>query len=211
MASYALVRYKFRMNKILLFLFVSGLMVPAQIWLFPLFFQYGEISGALTWMLGPVLKLFGYGNPVISLLDSHTGLILIYVAMGLPFTILILSGFFKTLPNELYEAALLDGCSELQAFLRVMLPLAKPGILTVAIFSTIGLYNEYITALVFITSDKLKTIPLGLAKVSIQAEYWGLYGILFAAIVIASIPTLVLFLFLQRHITKGLTAGAVKG
>jgi len=211
LAAYGLSRFNLKINKYLLIFFVASLAIPFQISIFPLFFQYGEISKLLTELVTPFYKLIGYKNPIVSLTDTHTGLILIYLATGLPFTIVILTGFFKSLPKELYEAAILDGCSEFQAFWKVMLPLARPGIITVSIFSTIGLYNEYMTALIFITSDQLKTVPLGLAQVSLQAEFRGQYGLLFSSLMIASIPTLIFFLILQKRITKGMTIGAVKG
>jgi ABC-type glycerol-3-phosphate transport system permease component len=211
LAAYGLSRFKLKINKFLLIFFIANLAVPFQISIFPLFFQYIEMSDLLTRLVSPVLGFLGYENPAVSLTDTHTGLVLIYLATGLSFTILVLSGFFKSLPKELYESAILDGCSEFQAFWKVMLPLARPGIIMIAIFSTIGLYNEYMTALIFITSDSLKTIPLGLAQVSLQAEFRGQYGMLFSSLVIASIPTLLFFIFLQRRITKGITIGAVKG
>jgi ABC-type glycerol-3-phosphate transport system permease component len=111
----------------------------------------------------------------------------------------------------LYEAGIIDGCSELRVFVSVMLPLAQPGIMAAAIFNFIGLWNEYFLALVFINSDRYKTLPLGLAAVSIQANYRSDFGLLFAALVIVMLPTLLVYAFLQRYLTEGITLGALKG
>jgi ABC-type glycerol-3-phosphate transport system permease component len=92
-----------------------------------------------------------------------------------------------------------------------MLPLAKPGLITVAIFNFLGLWNEYLFGIVFLADNKLKTLPLGLASISMQAQYKSDFGLMFAGLVITMVPTLVVYLLLQRHLTKGITAGAVKG
>ena len=143
--------------------------------------------------------------------SSLSGLILIYVAFSLPFTILILTGFFKSLPNALRESAILDGASEYTVFWKIMLPLARPGLITAAIFNFLGIWNEYLFALIFVNSPEKKTLPLGLASVSIQAQYKTDFGLLFAGLVIILIPTLITYLVLQKQLTKGITAGALKG
>src|SRR5262249_48761305 len=139
------------------------------------------------------------------------GLILIYVAASLPFSIFVLTAFFRTLPGELREAALIDGASEWQVFKTVMMPIAKPGLITVAIFNFLGLWNEYLFALVFLNSDNLKTLPLGLASISIQAQYKSDFGLMFAGLVIVMLPTLFVYILLQEKLTKGVTLGALKG
>jgi ABC-type glycerol-3-phosphate transport system permease component len=106
---------------------------------------------------------------------------------------------------------MIDGASEARTFFSVMLPLAKPGLITVAIFNFLGLWNEYLFGIVFLADNKLKTLPLGLASISMQAQYKSDFGLMFAGLVITMVPTLVVYLLLQRHLTKGITAGAVKG
>jgi len=207
MASYAIARYPFRINNFYFYYFLAGLMVPAQLLIVPLFFQYTAISSTVNSLMHAV----GLTRYQFQLHDSHTGLILIYTAIAMPFTILILTSFFKTLPSSLYEAAIIDGCSEWQAFRQVMLPLARPGLITVAIFNFIGIWNEFLFALVFINNEKLKTLPLGLASVSMQASYKTDYGMLFAGLVIIMIPTLIIYLIMQKRLTKGITLGALKG
>lgn len=204
MAAYVLARYSFRGNRALYLFFISGMMIPAQLVLIPLFFQFSTLSEWLSVLTRP----FGYE---VYLHNSLTGLITIYIALSLPFTILILTGFFKSLPGELREAAIVDGCGEFRAFWHVMLPVARPGLITAAIFNFLGIWNEYLFALVFVNSPEKKTLPLGLASVSIQAQYKTDFGLLFAGLVIVILPTLLVYILLQRHLTRGITLGALKG
>ena len=191
MAAYALARFYHPLGKAAYTLFLAGLMIPAQLAMVPLFFE---------------LRALG-------LLDSKFGLVLVYTANGLPFAVFILAGFFRGLPRTLYEAAVVDGCSEAQAFWRVMLPLARPGLVTVAIFQFIGIWKEYFFAFMLVGggSGSAKTLPLGLANLAITAQYRSDYGLLFAGIVIVTLPILAIYLFLQGHLVRGITAGAVKG
>ncbi len=192
MTAYALARFYHPLGKGVFWLFLAGLMIPVQLSIVPLFFE---------------LRALG-------LLNSRLGLILVYTANGLPFAIFILAGFFKSLPRSLYEAAVVDGCSEASAFWRVMLPLAKPGLVTVAIFQFIGIWKEYFFAFMFTSGDagaSVRTLPLGLANLSITSQYRSDYGMLFAGLVIVTVPILVVFIALQKHLVKGVTAGALKG
>ena len=192
MAAYALARFYHPLGRGVFWLFLGGLMIPVQLSIVPLFFE-----------------LRGMG-----LLNSRTGLILVYTANGLPFSIFILAGFFKALPRSLYEAAVVDGCSEALAFWHVLLPLAKPGLITVAIFQFIGIWKEYFFAFMFTGGDAgegARTLPLGLANLSITSQYHSDYGMLFAGLVVVTMPILIVFIALQKHLVKGVTAGAVKG
>lgn len=189
MAAYALARFYHPLGRFTHALFLAGLMVPAQLAMVPLFFE---------------LRALG-------LLESRWGLVLVYTANGLPFAIFILTGFFRSLPRALYEAAVVDGCSEAQAFWRVMLPLARPGLVTVAIFQFIGVWKEYFFAFMLTGGGAEKTLPLGLANLAITAQYQGDQGRLFAGIVIVTVPILLIYVFLQGHLVRGITAGAVKG
>jgi len=214
-AAYALARLQLPGRKIVLIYLMSGMMIPAQLILVPLFFQYSEWSAWMTSSLAGPLKALGWQSPIISLHDSHIGLILIYVAMSLSFSIFILTNFFRSLPTALYEAGIIDGCSEWQAFRYVMLPLARSGLVTVAIFNFLALWNEYLFALVFINDESLRTLPLGLANLSIQANYRTSAkvdaGVLFAGLVIVMLPALAAYLILQKRLVRGITIGAVKG
>jgi ABC-type glycerol-3-phosphate transport system permease component len=211
MAAYALARFEFRGRGVIYTLFLSGLIIPMQLILIPLFFEFSDLGEWLSSVLTPATKYLGLGSVTVSLHDTHAGLIMIYVAASLPFTVFVLTAFFRTLPGELREAALIDGASEWYVLRAVMLPLAKPGLVTVAIFNFLGLWNEYLFALVFISSDRLKTLPLGLASISMQAQYKSDFGLMFAALVIIMLPTLLVYILLQEHLTKGVTLGALKG
>jgi ABC-type glycerol-3-phosphate transport system permease component len=192
MAAYALARFYHPAGRGIFWLFLAGLMIPAQLAVVPLFFE---------------LRALG-------LLNSRLGLILVYTANGLPFAIFVLAGFFRSLPRALYEAAVIDGCDEFAAFWRVMLPLARPGLVTVAIFQFIGVWKEYFFAFMLVSGDVdggARTLPLGLANLSITAQYRSNYGALFAGIVLVTIPILIVYLLLQRQIVKGIAAGALKG
>jgi N-acetylglucosamine transport system permease protein len=210
MAAYVLARFEFRGRALIYTLFVVGLLIPMQLLLIPLFFQFSEMSRVMTSIFAPVARTLGLGELTVSLHDSHAGLILIYVAASLPFTVFVLTAFFRTLPGELREAARIDGASEYRTFFSVMMPLGKPGLVTVAIFNFLGLWNEYLFGLVFLNSDSLKTLPLGLASVGMQAQYKSDFGLLFAALVISMTPALVVYIILQERLTKGITAGALK-
>ena len=191
-AGFALARFRLPGGRIAFWLFLAGLMIPAQLSVVPLFFELRSLH----------------------LLNSRLGLILVYTANGLPFAIFILAGFFKTLPRTLYEAALVDGCNEFSAFRRILLPLARPGLVTVAIFQFIGVWKEYFFAFMLTsgaTGAEVRTLPLGLANLAITSQYHTDYGELFAGLVLVTVPVLVVYLLLQRHIVKGVTAGALKG
>jgi N-acetylglucosamine transport system permease protein len=192
MAAYALARFYHPAARFTFWLFLAGLMIPAQLAVVPLFFE---------------MKALG-------LLNSRLGLILVYTANGLPFAVFVLAGFFRALPRSLYEAATIDGCGEFAAFWRVMLPLARPGLVTVAIFQFIGVWKEYFFAFMLVGGDpdgSSRTLPLGLANLSITSQFRTDYGMLFAGLVLVTIPILIVFIALQRHIVKGIAAGALKG
>ena len=192
MAAYAVARFSFKGVRPLFFYFLAGLMIPMQLAIVPLFFQ---------------MRAF-------HLLNSRFGLLVVYVAFGLPFSFFVLTGFFKSLPSSLYESALLDGASQFRAFWSVMLPLARPGLITVGIFSFLGTWNEFFMAFMFLSgegAESLRTLPLGLANVTIVSQYRSDWGMAFAGLVVVMIPSLLVYILLQRRITKGLTLGALKG
>lgn len=187
LAAYALARYSFKWGNWLYVYFLAGLMVPMRLGVLPLF------------MLMKSLKLF----------DTHAALILTYVASGIPMSVFILTGFFKTLPKELEFAGRIDGCSEFQVFSRVMLPLVRPALATVALINFVPLWNDFFFPLVFLRSDALKTIPLGMTV--FFGQYETNWGVVFAGMLMASLPLFAVYLFMSRQFIEGLTAGAVKG
>jgi len=192
MAAYALARFYHPLGRAVFWLFIAGLMIPAQLAIVPLFFEMRDLG----------------------LLNTRLGLILVYTANGLPFAIFILAGFFRSLPRALYEAAVIDGCGEFAAFWKVLLPLARPGLVTVVIFEFIGVWKEYFYAYMLLggdTAGSARTLPLGLANLSIVSLFRSDYGMLFAGLVLVTVPILVVYVLLQRHIVKGVAAGALKG
>ncbi|MGY8825840.1 MAG: carbohydrate ABC transporter permease [Candidatus Latescibacterota bacterium] len=192
MAAYALARFNFPGVRSLFFYFLAGLMVPLQLAIVPLFFQMRDLG----------------------LLNSHIGMLTVYVAFGMPFAIFILTGFFKSLPSSLHESALIDGAGELRAFWSIMLPLSRPGLITVGIFSFLSTWNEFFMAFMFLSgegSQHLRTLPLGLANITIVSQYRSDWGMAFAGLVLIMAPTLLVYSFLQQYLTKGITVGALKG
>lgn len=189
MAAYSFAKFQFFGSKFLFGTFLGGLMFPNFLVIVPLFF---------------VVRNMG-------LFDTKTGLILVYVAYSLSFTIFVLTGFFQNLPNELGEAAMIDGCGEHRVFWRIMLPLAKPGIVVVAIFNAIGLWNEYGLALVLTSDESNRTLPLGIANLVMTQHYQSDWGTLFAGLVIVMLPVMIVYWFFRDKIHETMLAGAVKG
>jgi ABC-type glycerol-3-phosphate transport system permease component len=187
-ASYVLTRIQFPGVKWLTNLFIAGIGIPYPVLFIPLF-------GMLA---------------AFKVVDTLPGLILVYVCLSIPFTVFLLNGFFGNLPIELEEAAALDGASPYRTFLQVMLPLVSPGLLTAAIFNFIGLWNEYLLALIFITSAEKRTLSLGLYALQGSMTYTGDWVGLFAGVVIVMLPTILLFVFLSEKMISGITLGAVK-
>ena len=193
MAAYVLARFEFRGRNLITYLFLVGMIFPLFLALVPLYF--------VTQKLG--------------LLDTYVGLIMVYVAFSLSFTIFFLINFFKTLPKELGEAATIDGANQYDIFFRVYLPLARPGLITMGIFNFLGQWNQYILPnTLMITNEDGNThyvLSQGLYYLQAKQFYGSDWSGLFAAVTIVMIPTLVIYLIFNDRIEKGMTAGAVKG
>jgi ABC-type glycerol-3-phosphate transport system permease component len=188
-AAYVLSRFNFKGRGFLNNLIIAGMGIPYQLLLIPLY------------------KLFLN----IKLVDNLFGLILVYITLSMPFTIYLLSGFIRSLPTELENAAMIDGCSEYGTFWRVIFPLAQPGIIAAAIFNFIFLWNEYMLALVFLPSGSNKTVSLGLYSIQSAMQYTADWAGLFAAVVIVMLPTMLIYFVLSERVMTGITLGAVKG
>lgn len=193
MAAYVLAKHPFRGSRTVYGAFLGGMMFPNLLVIVPLFLM---------------LRSIHFGGH--QLLGSKTGLVAVYVAYSLSFTIFVLTGFFQTLPDELAEAAALDGATDAGTFWQVMLPLARPGILVVAIFNAIGLWNEYGLAKVLITDDANGTLPLGLDRLTVVQHYQSDWGALFAGLVLVMAPVLALYWPFRDRIAETMVAGAVK-
>ncbi len=190
MAAYVLARYKFVGNRLIYFLFVSGLVFPVFLALVPLFL---------------VVKNLG-------LTDTHLGLILVYIAYSLPFTVFFMAAFFRTLPTSVAEAAMIDGASHTRTFFQIMVPMAKPGLVSITIFNVLGQWNQYLLPLVLLSggAEDKWVLTQGIANININAGYEADWGGLFAALSMAIIPMIIVYIIFQRQIQSGLTAGALK-
>lgn len=186
LAAFYLARFSFRWTPALYFFFLLGLMIPLKLGIVPLFL---------------LMKHLG-------LLNSLWSLILIYTAGGIPISVFILTGFFRTLPVELEEAARIDGATHLQVFWRVLLPLIRPALATVVIINFISAWNDFFFPLIFIQKETLKTIPVGMMV--LFGEYETDWSLLFAGLTLSALPMIGVFLMASRQFMEGLTAGAVK-
>lgn len=187
MASFAIGRMKWKLSGLTMTYFLMGMMIPIHCILIPLFKTFSNMG----------------------LYNSLTGLILPYVTMSLPTAIFILTGFFSSMPNELFEAACIDGCSIYKTFWTIALPLAKTGIFVTGLMTFVANWNELLLAMVFISDDTKKTLPVSLSK--FVGPYNTNYVQMFAAIMIAILPTIIVYCCFSNQIVDGLTAGAVKG
>ena len=187
LTGYAFAKLKFVGNKLLFYLFLMGLMIPYQ---------------AL------IISLY-YDLIMYNLINTYYGLILVEVAIQLPFGVFLMRSFFRSLPDELMQAGKIDGAGEFRVFASIMAPLAKPAVLTLSIFAFLGTWNEFILALVVLQDDKMRTLPLGLMFFR-SSRLWE-YNLIAAGAVISSLPVIILYLFLQKYFIRGVTMGALKG
>jgi raffinose/stachyose/melibiose transport system permease protein len=180
-----LTRYQFAAGKWIFIYFVSGLLIPIQLTILPTALQ---------------LKTLQIAN-------SHAGLIVVSVALGIPFSVFLMAGFMRTLPRELAESAQLDGAGEFRAFWDIMLPLTRPALATVAILNGVGIWNEFFVPLV-LTPD-VPTLQVGVNN--LRGFYSTDWGNIFAGVTLAALPVLVAYWLLTKQFIRGLSAGAVKG
>ncbi|CAN7379537.1 carbohydrate ABC transporter permease [Neorhizobium sp. LjRoot104] len=186
MAAYAVGRYKFRGSSFVLMFFLAGLTLPLKLAIIPLFILMRDLG----------------------ILNTQLSLIVIYVAMGLPTTVFIMTGFIATLPNELEDAARMDGASEPRIMWSIMLPLVRPAMVIAGIQNVVPIWNDFFFPLIFIQKDNLKTLPQGLT--TFMGEYTTDWGVLFAGLLLSSAPVIIVYIILSRQFINGMTAGAVK-
>ncbi len=185
-AAFAFSRYRFRGRSALMGLFALGLLLPLQ--------SYFIAQSSLFTQL--------------AITDTRMALIIPYTAMGLPLAIYLLKVYLDALPEELFEAARIDGAGDLGLFRALAMPLLRPGLSTVAIFSALSTWNEFLLALLYIQDDSLKTIPTGLLAFS--SRYVTDYSLLFSALSIITLPMIVIYVVFNRQIVEGITAGSIK-
>lgn len=186
MAAYALGRYDFKGNGFILMFFVAGLTLPLKLAIIPLFILMRDLG----------------------ILNNQLSLIFVYTAMGLPTTVFIMTGFIRTLPNELEDAARMDGASEARIMWSIMLPLVKPAMVIAGIQNVVPIWNDFFFPLVFIQNDNLKTLPQGLT--TFMGEYATDYGALFSGLTLSAAPIIIIYILLSKQFISGMTAGAVK-
>ncbi len=186
LASFYIARFKFSWNHALFFIFLLGMMIPIKLGIVPLFILMRDLG----------------------LINSLWSLILMNTATGIPLSILILTGFFKTMPSELEEAARMDGAGNLRVLWYVVLPLMRPALGTVVIINFIAAWNDFFFPLIFITEKMKRTIPVGM--MSLFGEHSADWGSLFAGLTLASLPMILLFFIASKQFMEGLTAGAIK-
>jgi N-acetylglucosamine transport system permease protein len=186
MVAYVLARYEFPGNRFIYYLFAAGMMFPTFLAIVPLFF---------------VVKGFG-------MVSTYQGLILVYIAYSLPFTVFFMHAFFRTLPTSIAEAALVDGASHATTFFRVMLPMAKPGLISVGIFNVLGQFNQFVLPS-FLSPEK-PVLSQGIATLLGSQRYENEWGILFAALTIAMVPVIAVYLVFYRQVQAGLTGATLK-
>ena len=187
MAAYAIAILRWKLSKLTMTYFLIGMMIPVHCVLIPLFIQFSKIHMS----------------------NTLTGIIIPYITFSLPITIYILVGFFEGIPKELFESACIDGCSVYKMFGTVALPLAKTGFMVTGLMTFVSNWNELLLAMVFISNESKKTLPVSLTK--FVGPYNTNYCQMFAAIVLAVIPTIIVYCCFANQIVDGLTAGAVKG
>ena len=187
MAAFAIGRLRWKLAKPCMTYFMLGMMIPVHCVLIPLFTRFAKMG----------------------LSNSLTGLVIPYLTFSLPVTIFIMTGFFESMPNELIESACIDGANIFEIFIKVALPLSRTGLFVTGLMTFVANWNELLLAMVFVSDDMKKTLPVSLSK--FVGPYNTNYSQMFAAIIIAIIPTIVVYCIFSNQIVDGLTAGAVKG
>lgn len=186
--SYIMARYPFKGRGLIYYFYIASMTVPMMMLVIPMFFLFGDLNLNNSWL----------------------GLILLYAVGSVPFGMFVLTGFFKSLPRELEESAVIDGATLYGVFFRIMLPLSLSGLITISIVNVVGFWNEYPYALMLITDPLKYTLPVGLNFMQGAMQYRIEFGPLFAGLTIATIPVLLVYMFFQKYINEGITAGAVK-
>lgn len=186
--AYVLSRYEFLGNKLLKSGLIVAMSIPAIMIIMPIF---------------SITTKFDLGGRIL--------LMILYIFLNVPYTTTYLLNFFATLSKSYEEAAAIDGCPPAKTFLKIMLPLIQPAIITVTIFNFLAIWNEFFMALIFASSDEMRPVGVGLMQIVNSMKYTGNYGGLFAAVIIVFLPTFLLYIFLSEKIIAGVTGGGVKG
>ena len=197
-ASYVLARFDFKGKKLINTAFMGGLFINVNYIVVPIFLMLTSWDDVIYEMIGDFFFL-----------DNIVVLAVVYAATAIPFTVYLLSSYFRTLPKAYEEAAFIDGCGYLKTMVKVMAPMAKPSIITVILFNFLAFWNEYIIALTLMPGAS-KTLPVGLVTLSKGQMAAANYGQLYAGLVIVMLPTLILYIMVQKKLTQGMTLGGLK-
>ena len=198
-AAYVLARYQFKGRNFINTMFMGGLFVNVNYIVVPIFLMLLDVDKVIKGFLGKGI-----------LLNNLFVLALIYASTALPFTIYLLSGYFSTLPKSYEEAALVDGCGYFGTMIKIMIPMARPSVITVILFNFLAFWNEYIIALTIMPGDS-KTLPVGLMGLMKAQKGAAQYGQMYAGLVIVMLPTLILYIMVQKKLTQGMSLGGLKG
>ena len=203
--SYCLVRYKFPGAKLILNIYMAAIFIQATYIMIPLFLQMNKLN--LLNSLESLIFYYSCTAPLGYLVQKGV----LYATMQFPFAIFLLTGFLRSIPRDYEEAAMIDGCGPFRILTSIIIPMCKPGIVTVCMISAMAAWNEYPVALVMVTDPTKATLPVGLANLYEIQRYATDWGALFAALVLALIPTVILFIVGQKQLVQGLSVGGVKG
>ena len=198
--SYCLARFKFVSQKFLNTCFMAGLFINVNYIVVPIYLMLADGD---KWLKG----IMGSGF----LLNNHIVVAIVYAATALPFTIYLLSSYFATLPHDFEEAAYIDGAGYWRTMLEVIFPMAKPSIITVILFNFLSFWNEYIIVKTLVTDKELWTLPAGLLNLMQAQQSAAEYGPMYAGLVLVMLPVLILYICVQKNLTKGMTVGGLKG
>ena len=199
-ASYCLARFKFVGSKLLNTCFMAGLFINVNYIVVPIYLMLSDADKWLKTTLGSAM-----------LLNNHVVVAVVYAATALPFTIYLLSSYFATLPHDFEEAAYIDGAGYMRTMLQVIFPMAKPSIITVILFNFLSFWNEYIIIKTLVTNRDQWTLPAGLLNLMQAQQAAADYGPMYAGLVLVMVPVLVLYMCVQKNLTKGMTVGGLKG
>ena len=201
-AAYCLSRFRFRGGKLLNTAFMAGLFINVNYIVVPIFLMMRDWD---SWMK----YLFKLNN---IFMNNLVTLAVIYAATALPFTVYLLSGYFATLPHDFEEAAYIDGAGYGATMVRIIFPMAQPSIITIILFNFLSFWNEYIISMTLMSSATgQKTLPVGLLNLMQAQQSSAEYGILYAGLVLVMLPTLILYICVQKKLTQGMTVGGLKG
>ena len=199
-AAYVLARFKFKTSKFWNILFMAGLFINVNYIVVPIFLMLNK---------GDTFLYKTFGDTF--LMNNLFVLAVVYAATALPFTIYLLSSYFKSLAKDYEEAAYVDGAGYFRTMVQIIIPMAKPSIITIILFNFLAFWNEYIISMTLLTDPKLKTLPVGLMNLMAAQRSAVQYGKMYAGLVIVMLPTLILYMCVQKKLTQGMTVGGLKG